>query len=102
MGLIRQLCEPEVKIFTVVYWDQRGAGASYSQSPTPANLSLAKIVADGVELAKQLGVEFDQQKNYLQGHPRRALVGINMMAKGLSLFQYQAIRQYKTSGVAVL
>jgi len=31
-------------IFTVVYWDQRGAGASYSSSTSHQSLSLSQIV----------------------------------------------------------
>jgi len=73
-------------IFTVVYWDQRGAGASYSQSLSPTDLSLAQIVADGIELAKHLSAEFDQQKIYLQGHSWGTLVSINMVSKDPNLF----------------
>src|SRR5579871_3862774 len=47
---------PWQKAFTVVQWDQRGAGHTFARSgreQTP-DVNLARIAADGVELAEHL------------------------------------------------
>lgn len=74
-------------IFTVVYWDQRGAGASYSSEIDIEQLSLAQIVKDGNELARLLIEEFKQDKIFLQGHSWGTLVGLKMAAKNPELFK---------------
>ena len=68
-------------IFTVVYWDQRGAGASYSSDQDIEQLSLAQIVDDGIKLAELLSKEFEQEKIFLQGHSWGTLVGLKMAAE---------------------
>ena len=67
--------------FTVVYWDQRGAGASYSSELDPETLSLQQIVNDGLALTEYLKGEFKQDKIFLQGHSWGTLVGMHMVAQ---------------------
>ncbi len=74
-------------MFTVVYWDQRGAGASYSSDHDIANLTLNQIVDDGILLSQILSKEFEQQKIFLQGHSWGTLVGIKMAAAEPKLFK---------------
>ncbi|MEM7359113.1 MAG: alpha/beta hydrolase [Pseudomonadota bacterium] len=73
-------------LFTVVYWDQRGSGASYHKTMSMEDLSLDNIVNDGVTLAKLLLEEFDQDKLYLQGHSWGTFVGVHMVAEAPELF----------------
>ncbi len=90
-------------IFTVVYWDQRGAGASYNSSTNPDSLSLKKIVEDGVVLSELLSKEFDKEKIYLQGHSWGTLVSIHMISIAPDLFRaYFAIGQIANSKQAEL
>jgi len=85
-------------LFTVVYWDQRGAGASYSNSMPMESLSLSQIVTDGVELSKALLTEFSQEKLYLQGHSWGTFVGVHMIAEAPELFHaYFGIGQVANS-----
>lgn len=90
-------------IFTVVYWDQRGAGASYSPAVTTNNLSLKQIVDDGVILSQALRDEFGKDKIYLQGHSWGTLVGIHMITAAPDLYHaYFGIGQIANSKRAEL
>jgi len=76
-------------IFTVVYWDQRGAGASYRAMKTNDminSLTLEQIVDDGVELTRYLRERFQKQKVYLQAHSWGTLVGVHMISKAPNYF----------------
>lgn len=44
--------------FTVVQWDQRGAGETFLRTGTAPDLSLERLVADGIELAEALAGRF--------------------------------------------
>ena len=46
---IRRLNAHIEDIFTVVYWDQRGVGGSYSKDIIPESISLEQISEDGFE-----------------------------------------------------
>ena len=85
-AIVRSSGKTVEDLFTVVYWDQRGAGASHNSSLSSNSLSLEKIVNDGISLASYLRTEFDRDKIYLQGHSWGTLVGTNMIAKSPSQF----------------
>ena len=85
-AIVRSNSKTLEDIFTVVYWDQRGAGASYSSSVAADDLSLDQIVADGVVLSETLRQEFKKDKIYLQGHSWGTLVGVHMIAKAPDLY----------------
>ena len=81
--------------FTMVYWDQRGAGKSYSPDVPPATMNVNQVVRDTEELTRYLRSTFGQKKIYLVGfsygtlisalavsrHPEyyRAYVGISQL-----------------------
>jgi len=54
--------------FTVVHWDQRGAGKSYDPSLTLDDLSAENLVSDTMELTNILRERFGQEKIFLTGH----------------------------------
>lgn len=64
LALSRVLLEPLHHDFTVVGWDQRGAGKSYA-SLDAATLTLERVVADTIELTNYLRERFDEEKIYL-------------------------------------
>lgn len=72
--------------FTVVYWDQRGAGASYSDDAPLADLSLKQIAADGVSVTEYLLSRFGKEKLFLQGHSWGTLVSVHMISERPELF----------------
>lgn len=82
-------------LFTVVYWDQRGTGASYNESTRLQPLTLEQISSDGIALSKMLLNEFGQNKLYLQGHSWGSLLGVEMASQAPELFQaYFGIGQF--------
>jgi proline iminopeptidase len=67
--------------FTVVQWDQRGAGKTYvANDPavvTPT-LSQARMVADGEELVAWLREHYGKQKIFVLGHSWGSIIGLEL------------------------
>lgn len=64
------------KKFTVVNWDQRGSGRSYSKKINTETLTTAQICADALELTQYLRDAFDMEKIYIMGHSYGTYVGM--------------------------
>ncbi len=54
--------------FTVCWWEQRGAGLSYSPGMDPGTLTVDRLVSDTLEVADYLRERFKKDKIYLLGH----------------------------------
>ncbi|MBO0952123.1 alpha/beta fold hydrolase [Fibrella forsythiae] len=67
--------------FTVVYWDQRGSGKSYSPRIAPETMTLDQFVADTHALTTWLKQRFNQSKIVLVGHSWGGLLGMHVIAK---------------------
>ncbi|QQK08780.1 alpha/beta fold hydrolase [Miniphocaeibacter halophilus] len=65
--------------FTVCYWEQRGAGLSYSSKEDIKKLTVEDIVDDGIELSNYLRKRFNQEKIYLMGHSWGTFLGIKIL-----------------------
>ena len=76
------------KDFTLVQWDQRGAGRSYGRSgpSIEATLSYDRIVLDGIEVAEYLTTHLHKKKIVLVGGSWGSLVGIGLAKKRPDLF----------------
>lgn len=82
-----QAYAPWEKRFTLVQWDQRGAGKTYRKNPGPEDqVSLGRIAQDGIELAEYLQKRFSAQKIILAGHSWGTLVGVTMVKQRPELF----------------
>ena len=93
-ALAYEALRPLEKSFTIVHWDQRGAGRTYGQNPDmPASsLSLRQLEADTGEL-----IEFVRKR---LGKDRVGLVGTSAgSAFGLSLAQHRPDLLYAYVGV---
>ena len=67
--------------FTVVQWDQRGVAKTYGRNKVrEAPLTIARMVADGIELTEYLREHLDQPRIVLVGHSWGTVLGV-MMAK---------------------
>lgn len=73
--------------FTVAHWDQRGAGRTYSRNAKPpADLTLARMAVDGVEVASWLTQYLDQPRVILVGHSWGSLLAEHMVFTRPELF----------------
>lgn len=71
--------------FTVVQWDQRGAGKTFLRTGTAPDLSLERLVADGIELAGSLVARFNRPM-VLMGSSVGSLIGAIMATRRPELF----------------
>lgn len=71
--------KPWEKYFTVVLWDQRGAGHTFGRYGTRTpDVTLQRIVKDGVDLSRYLCRTLGKRKIIVLGHSWGALVGVHM------------------------
>lgn len=75
--------------FTVVQWDQRGAGRTLSKNgpslgPT---ITVDRMVRDGIELTELLRTTLKQNKVILVGHSWGSILGVLMVKARPDLFQ---------------
>ena len=68
--------------FVMVYWEQRGAGKSYSKNIPVESMNLDQFISDTKELSEYLAKRFNQEKIYIMGHSWGSFLGI------LTAFQY--------------
>lgn len=66
--LARDYDHPLEALFTVCWWDQRGAGLSYEPGMDAKEITIENIVADAIGVTNYLRERFGQDKIYLMGH----------------------------------
>ena len=69
------------KYFTVCYWDQRGAGMSFSNSIDAATMTLKQMIEDTRQITEYLKKRFNKEKIYLMGHSWGSFLGIKTIEK---------------------
>jgi pimeloyl-ACP methyl ester carboxylesterase len=62
--------------FTVVYWDQRGAGRSYNNAIPAGSMSVDRFVADLNELVDRLLGRFGKRRVVILGHSWGSALGV--------------------------
>ena len=79
--IARAFQDPWEKYFTIVQWDQRGAGKTYSsnskdvQRPT---MNIARMQADTVEMVNYLRNRFGRDKIFVLGHSWGSILGLQL------------------------
>ena len=73
-------------IFTVVWWEQRGSGISYSPGIPPETMTLEQMISDTLEMTRFLQQSFGQDKIYLMGHSGGTFIGIQAAARAPELY----------------
>jgi pimeloyl-ACP methyl ester carboxylesterase len=71
--------------FTIVYWEQRGAGKSFIDS-TP-NMNIDQFIFDTKELVDYIKKELDQKRVFVFGHSWGSLLGMLTVQKYPNLFE---------------
>jgi len=74
------------ELFTVCWWEQRGAGLSYHPDIPPQTMSLEQLIADTIEVTNYLRGRFGQDKIYLLGHSWGSYLGIQVAARAPELY----------------
>ena len=72
--------------FTVVWWEQRGSGISYSSDILPESLTLEQMIEDTKEVTNYLRKRFGQDKIYLMAHSGGTFIGMHVVAKTPELY----------------
>ena len=76
MPLLRYYNYELEKYFTVVMWDQRGAGKSNKRSIPPESITMNQLLNDTHEIVQYLKLRFKQKKIFLAGHSLGTVLGI--------------------------
>jgi len=72
--------------FTVVWWDQRGAGLSYNAIIPPVSISLQQMISDTKEVTNYLRKRFEKDKIYLMGRSGGTFIGVHVAAQAPELY----------------
>ncbi len=67
--------------FTAVWWEQRGAGLSYSSDIPPGTMTVEQFIADTLAVTDYLRDRFGKEKIYLMGHSWGSFLGIQAAAR---------------------
>ena len=69
------------KYFTVCYWDQRGAGMTFSPSLDHATATVEQMVEDTRQMTEYLMERFGQDKIILMGHSWGSFLGVKTIER---------------------
>jgi len=73
--------------YTVVQWDQRGAGKTFGRSGTSTpEVTITRIVQDGIELADSLRHALNTNRIIVVGHSFGSIIGLEMVRARPELF----------------
>src|SRR6185437_7139846 len=82
-----QIYRPWEKYFTLVQWDQRGAGRTFGRNGTnEAPITMDRMVRDGIEVAEYLRTHLRKDKVILLCHSFGTVLGIQMVKRRPDLF----------------
>jgi len=73
--------------FTVCWWEQRGAGLSYSPDLPRESINVEQLVADTLEVTRYLARRFEQEQIYLMGHSGGSFLGVLAVARAPELYR---------------
>ena len=67
--------------FTVCWWEQRGAGISYSRDIPRESMTTEQLIRDTIAVTDYLRERFGRQRIYLLGHSWGSFLGIQVAAR---------------------
>ncbi len=86
---IWQFQRPIEEYFTVVNYDQRGAGKTYREVDSDSigdTIHIPRYVDDAIEIAEYVGKRYHKRKVILMGHSWGTVIGMNAALKRPDLF----------------
>ena len=86
LTLMRKNTRPLEKYFTVVNWDQRGAGKSFAAGRVGAEMTMRAFVDDLIALSSDLAERFHKNKILLVGHSWGSVIGVIAASRRPDLF----------------
>ena len=72
--------------FTVVWWEQRGAGLSYSRDIPPETMTVEQFIADTLSVTDYLRDRFSKEKIYLMAHSGGTFIGLQAAARAREMY----------------
>lgn len=75
-----------VKHFTLVFWDQRGTGKSFSTDIRPETMRLKQFIQDARDVAEELRKRFNQQEIHLAAHSWGSVIGLSLAGQYPEMF----------------
>jgi pimeloyl-ACP methyl ester carboxylesterase len=73
-------------LFTVVWWEQRGAGLSYSPDIPAETMTAEQFISDTLAVTNYLRNRFGKEKIYLMAHSWGSYIGIQAAARAPELY----------------
>jgi pimeloyl-ACP methyl ester carboxylesterase len=73
-------------LFTVAWWDQRGAGLSYSSALPRTTVTTEQLILDTVSVTRYLQRRFGQDRIYLMAHSGGSFFGLQAAARHPELY----------------
>jgi pimeloyl-ACP methyl ester carboxylesterase len=104
MYLAHEFQRPLEEHFTVVQWDRRGAGKTYSRNmPTAESMNVRQLINDTYDLIDTLRNRYDQDRIILVGHSFGTYLGSIMAKERPDIFSaYISIGQVVDSDMALI
>lgn len=92
-------------LFTVVWWDQRGAALSYHRDIAPETMSIEQFVADTLAVTDYLRRRFHQDRIYLLGHSWGSFIALQAAARSPARYRAylgmaQVVYQLESEAIA--
>jgi pimeloyl-ACP methyl ester carboxylesterase len=87
--------------FTVVWWEQRGAGLSYEPGAPAGAVTTEQLISDTLEVTHYLRHRFGRDKIYLMGHSGGTFIGLQVVARAPQFYHAyigvaQMVRQLRS------
>jgi pimeloyl-ACP methyl ester carboxylesterase len=86
LTLMRHNTQPIEKHFTVVNWDQRRAGKSFTAGSDDTRMKMRQFVDDTIDLSSYLARRFQNDRILLVGHSWGSAIGMLAVSKRPDLF----------------
>jgi pimeloyl-ACP methyl ester carboxylesterase len=72
--------------FTLVWWDQRGAGLSYTPAIPPETMTVAQYISDAIAVTNYLRARFHKEKIYLMAQSGGSFFAIQTVQRAPELY----------------